>query len=813
MEVEEQEVLSFNRKILISVALMIVGLPAVLLHAERVHYGGKIDGQQIVPSAEFLELEPSSGGGTLSLVYDTDTDTFDIFIELHVEGELDPTGANIGLPIPSSVHLHRGRTGEASALHFYNTSADNWVNEDGTKEPKSGRWSYEALDQRFINGGTQQDLDNGDVYVNVHTTFIRSGELRGQVGKARLTSYGSRLDGLQVVPTAESVGLSPSTATGTLKLLLNSATGLFDIELRLEGLLGEFDPTAANIGLPIPSTVHIHEGALGESSPVHFYNTLASNWVNEQGTQEPMSGNWTYSAKRQAFINGGSKEDFDAQNTYINVHTTYLRSGELRGQIKPSEFVTYKARLDSSQTVPPASALGQEPSTASGELTMVLDTATELFELQIDLHALLGEFDPTAQNIALPIPSTVHLHQGMVGESSPLHFYNTFFDKWVNEDGTGEPQSGDWHYRATEQSLINGATQEDFDLGNVYVNVHTTYVRPGELRGQLIRAGRELAAYNDFSWAEGQLSDNITLYTTEAGAGTPPQGSHGFLVDHSTGQPTLIRLAVLGGLWNGGNHTRQGALADAGTDAYEVFKDKVDAQGVLSYAASSDTVLELDGLDPAMRYELVLFGNRARTSYGERKTKTTISGVTHVENHSSLGADFVGVNDESTIIAHGYNTQEGYVTRFSNIHAGSDGAIKVILSDGGSNVPPKTYLNAFCLKAHAPGAGYVTQIGFSNAIQGAGDVTEFFAEETLYLTVQDVDLDPQLAAEQTRVTAQLSQNGTELAVPLTHEAEWDAFVGSVELASFAPGEVQIQILGLVGEEILLERSSSIFINE
>ena len=49
-------------------------------------------------------------------------------------------------------------------------------------------------------------------------------------------------------------------------------------------------------------------------------------------------------------------------------------------------------------------------------------------------------------------------------------------------------------------------------------------------------------AFNDLSWSAGQNSQNITIYTTENGTGTPPEGSSGHLVNFYTGEKDFYFL-------------------------------------------------------------------------------------------------------------------------------------------------------------------------------------------------------------------------------------------------------------------------------
>ncbi|MBN1673693.1 MAG: lamin tail domain-containing protein [Kiritimatiellae bacterium] len=196
---------------------------------------------------------------------------------------------------------------------------------------------------------------------------------------------------------------------------------------------------------------------------------------------------------------------------------------------------------------------------------------------------------------------------------------------------------------------------------------------------------RLFTAYNDLCWASGQLSVNITAYGAEQA---------GNLVDYSSGEATPATLTATGG---GNSYPDQGAPAASGTDAYSVFNGIVDCAGLINYGA--ELYLQFSGLDPALRYEFVIFGNRDYPAYTDRWTTTTLSDVDAFENRSTPGATFAGVGDSATVITNGWNTQNGYVARFANIATGTDGDMFVTVSDNAS----KCYVNAFMLKASRPG--------------------------------------------------------------------------------------------------------------
>jgi len=188
-------------------------------------------------------------------------------------------------------------------------------------------------------------------------------------------------------------------------------------------------------------------------------------------------------------------------------------------------------------------------------------------------------------------------------------------------------------------------------------------------------------AYNDFSWAAPQLSNNITLYTT---------GDEGQLIDFETGEGVAAYLCVTGG--TSGNTSVGGLMP--GTEAYEFFHDNVTCTGSMFY--TSDIILTFEGLEPAV-YELVLYADRGSPSYVDRYNDFIISDVDHFRNVSSTGTTISTTtlpNDTTTYCA-GYNTTNGYVARFDQINPGGNGAFVVTVTGY------KFYLNAMMLRAYS----------------------------------------------------------------------------------------------------------------
>ncbi|MBN1675507.1 MAG: lamin tail domain-containing protein, partial [Kiritimatiellae bacterium] len=198
-------------------------------------------------------------------------------------------------------------------------------------------------------------------------------------------------------------------------------------------------------------------------------------------------------------------------------------------------------------------------------------------------------------------------------------------------------------------------------------------------------APESFTAYNDLGWFSGQPSQNITLYT---------RAQSGTLVDYASGRDTGVQLALDIG---GAGPYPQGADPAAGTDAAAVFGGKLDCLGLISYGA--DLTLTLTGLDPALRYEVVLFGNRDNTAYTDRFTTVTLSDADGFANQSTPGTTCSGSADPVTTVWNGGNTRDGLVVRYARINAGTDGDVRLVVSNSGSQF----YLNALMLRAERPG--------------------------------------------------------------------------------------------------------------
>ena len=100
----------------------------------------------------------------------------------------------------------------------------------------------------------------------------------------------------------------------------------------------------------------------------------------------------------------------------------------------------------------------------------------------------------------------------------------------------------------------------------------------------------------------------------------------------------------------------------AGTDADLTFQTLMDMGGVVYYGSTGWYVdLVFTGLDPSKTYTFATSANRNGSTYLDRITRFTLSGVDAATNSSTPGVTLV---DPYTVaFLTGYNTVTGYVAR------------------------------------------------------------------------------------------------------------------------------------------------------
>jgi len=187
-------------------------------------------------------------------------------------------------------------------------------------------------------------------------------------------------------------------------------------------------------------------------------------------------------------------------------------------------------------------------------------------------------------------------------------------------------------------------------------------------------------AYNDCVYdagTNGYIGANVTTF----GIGSGFSGSaSGELLDQVSGNPTgvIATLTQSGGVVWQPSTSSGGHDTAVGTDAYNTFFGYADMIGVIYYGSTGWYVdLTFTGLDPARQYTFATSAARSNSSYTNRPTIYTISGVDAATNASTLGTQEYLGDPLSVWFNTGDNHNEGYVARWTGIQAGSDGSFTV----------------------------------------------------------------------------------------------------------------------------------------
>ena len=209
-----------------------------------------------------------------------------------------------------------------------------------------------------------------------------------------------------------------------------------------------------------------------------------------------------------------------------------------------------------------------------------------------------------------------------------------------------------------------------------------------------------VTAYNDFGAPSLRINSISSIGATlaELKASNGSVVKTGTLINFTSGQFSGInlKLTVTGSPLG---QAEIGTETHAETEAGMVFGDRVNCEGGTPLPAGKVHFIDLSGLDPAKRYELVLFASDV--TGGEAKPVSfTLWDVSSFENRSAVAPDRVTIggqfNRTTTIETAGNdNPARGDICRFASIRCGADGDLRVILQ-----APNGSQLKALMLREH-----------------------------------------------------------------------------------------------------------------
>ncbi|MEM9605526.1 MAG: CHRD domain-containing protein [Pseudomonadota bacterium] len=315
----------------------------------------------------------------------------------------------------SMVHIHTGFAGETGGVVVGlegNSDGSVWTIPDAT-----------VLDAAAVAA-----LNEGGLYINVHTAANPAGEIRGQILPSNVELFRTTLAGEQEVPPVT------TTATGTGYLTLNRTSGAVRAVLRTTGV---DDATLA----------HVHQAARGANGGVLF------GLEQDSGT----AGIWRSPAGQTLDADGIAA--LTTSGLYYNVHTPANPGGELRGQIGSTQFDVSIENVSDSGTL----------NTSGGTVAVPLSPGAYLIHRE-GFSPLLQPRNPASTgleqvaedgnpaNFPTDVPGSVIFNTpvaaGAPGPIGPGGAYSFTFDASPGDKlafVTMFVQSNDWFYTPTDE--------------------------------------------------------------------------------------------------------------------------------------------------------------------------------------------------------------------------------------------------------------------------------------------------------------------------------------------------------------------------
>ena len=213
---------------------------------------------------------------------------------------------------------------------------------------------------------TSSDADNlaqGRLYVNVHSTANPGGEIRGQILRPGDTLWVAHLTGGQETPAITSTG------TGSAALILDGTGTSLRYHVTTTGL------TLTN--------AHIHKAIATIAGGVLYPLTPLGATID--GT---------------VAVTSADAQDLADGHLYVNVHTAAHPGGELRGQLMLPGEVLYSATLDGANEVPPVTT------SATGGAQFILDPAGTMLRYEAGFTGLTA--------------TASHIHTGAAGSNGAV---------------------------------------------------------------------------------------------------------------------------------------------------------------------------------------------------------------------------------------------------------------------------------------------------------------------------------------------------------------------------------------------------------
>ncbi|MCI4666666.1 MAG: CHRD domain-containing protein [Bacteroidia bacterium] len=330
-------------------------------------------------------------------------------------------------------HIHQAFAGRNGGVVFA-------LSPDLDNDLRGG--SFSSLNNTFATTPAQVSaMLNREFYVNVHTLGSPSGEVRGQlVAESNFFLY-ALLSGSQEVEPVYSLG----TGAAIVEYHAGKAT-----------LSGTFNNMLSGFNEAIGGGAHIHEGFTGENGGVELLLKAELDAAETSGVFLADSNTFDIS---ETFL-----DTLQGRQTYINIHSDNIPSGELRGQILGEAQNYFFSPLSGTSEPAPVNT------EAFGGLA---------HEWLGGTLRSSGSFSNLSSELDVNIAGGAHIHVGLPGQNGPVQFLLNSFTFQGNT-------SGEFYADSNVFDVSGSLTTDTLLRRKLYVNIHSTNFGGGELRGQLL---------------------------------------------------------------------------------------------------------------------------------------------------------------------------------------------------------------------------------------------------------------------------------------------------------------------------------------
>ncbi|WP_020569073.1 CHRD domain-containing protein [Neolewinella persica] len=355
--------------------------------------------------------------------------------EITVSGSFSGLMGTIATQIAGGAHLHIGIAGRNGGVAF---PLSMNINDD-----MDGA-TFSADDNVFTLDDDQLAALAGDMfYVNVHSSAVLSGEIRGQLTDMSVSQFYANPSGHQERPVSVNT-------PGNGRLVLNLAGNTLTVSGSVNDLL-------APVNTMIAGGSHIHIGLPGQSGGIVFGlnitlddNLLGGVWLPENNQFELTEEQLT---------------ELYGREYYVNVHSEDFNSGEVRGQVMhlaKGYFGTNMAGINANPNA--------VKSTGQGFF---------LFDWCGGKLTGLGSIDELSTDFDASVAGGSHIHFGDAASTGGIAFPLTV-------DIADDLRGGEY-LPAANTFMVDENGQNALLSGGLYVNIHTTGSPSGEIRGQILR--------------------------------------------------------------------------------------------------------------------------------------------------------------------------------------------------------------------------------------------------------------------------------------------------------------------------------------